>query len=95
MAARDDVKRVPEITRNHCPNSAKCANKPETAFVPLQIAMISQGFDSTSEQAHGDRDNEICGEIAVTIGPDVVVHVPAHADVARAAELIGLIRGVS
>ena len=25
MAARDAVKRVPEITRNHCPNSAKCA----------------------------------------------------------------------
>lgn len=27
MAARDDVKRVPEITRNHCPTSAKCAVK--------------------------------------------------------------------
>lgn len=25
MAARDAVKRVPEITRNHCPNPAKCA----------------------------------------------------------------------
>ena len=25
MAARDAVKCVPEITRNHCPNSAKCA----------------------------------------------------------------------
>lgn len=28
MAARDAVKRVPEITRNHCPNSAKCAGYP-------------------------------------------------------------------
>ena len=28
MAARDAVKRVPEITRNHCPNSAKCARAP-------------------------------------------------------------------
>ena len=25
MAARDAVKCVPMITRNHCPNSAKCA----------------------------------------------------------------------
>lgn len=25
MAARDAVKCVPEITRNHCPTSAKCA----------------------------------------------------------------------
>ncbi len=25
MAARDAVKRVPTITRNHCPTSAKCA----------------------------------------------------------------------
>lgn len=75
--------------------SAGSANKLEPAFVPLQIAMISQGSDSASEQAHGDRDNEMCGEIAVTIGSDVVVHVPAHADVARAAELISLIRGVS
>lgn len=64
----------------------------EPAFVPLQIAMISQGPDSPS--GHGDRDNEMCGEIAVTISTDVVVHVPAHADVARAAELIRLVRGL-
>jgi len=75
--------------------SAGSANKLEPAFVPLQIAMISQGSDSASEQAHGDRDNEMCDEMTVTIGSDVVVHVPAHADVARAAELISLIRGVS
>ena len=25
MVARDAVKRVPEIVRNHCPTSAKCA----------------------------------------------------------------------
>jgi transposase len=75
--------------------SASSANKLEPAFVPLQIAMISQGSDSASERAHGDRDTEMCDEITVTIGSDVVVHVPAHADVARAAELIGLIRGLS
>ena len=28
MAARDAVKRVPEIARNHCPSSAKCAIGP-------------------------------------------------------------------
>jgi len=65
----------------------------EPAFVPLQIAMIPQGSGNPS--GHGDRDNEKCGEIAVTISSDVVVHVPAHADVARAAELIRLVRGVS
>ena len=27
MAARDAVKRVPEIARNHCPSSAKCARQ--------------------------------------------------------------------
>lgn len=66
---------------------------PEPAFVPLQIAMISQGPDCPSE--YGERDNKMCGDMTVTIGPNVVVHVPAHADVARAAELIRLIRGVS
>jgi len=65
----------------------------EPAFVPLQIAMIPQGSGNPS--GHGARDNEKCGEIAVTIGSDVVVHVPAHADVARAAELIRLVRGLS
>ena len=75
--------------------SAVWAHKPEPTFVPLQIAMISQGSDSASEQAHGDRDNEMCNAMTVTIGLDVAVHVPAHADVARAAELISLIRGVS
>lgn len=29
MAARDAVKRVPEIARNHCPHSAKCAPAPQ------------------------------------------------------------------
>lgn len=75
--------------------SAGSANELEPAFVPLQIAMISQGSDCASKQAHGDHDDEMCGEIAVTVGSDVVVHVPAHADVARAATLISLIRGVS
>lgn len=37
MAARDAVKRVPEITRNHCPNPAKCARMtqmgPDSALI--------------------------------------------------------------
>ena len=65
----------------------------EPAFVPLQIAMIAQEPDSSS--GHGVSDNGMCGEMTVTIGSDVVVHVPAHADVARAAELIRLVRGLS
>lgn len=65
----------------------------EPAFVPLQIAMISQGPDSPSE--HNVQDNAMCGEMTVTIGADVVVHVPADADVARAAELIRLVRDLS
>ena len=66
----------------------------EPAFVPLQVAMISQGpVDIPS--GHNVRDSEICGEIVVTIGSNVVVHVPAHADVGRAAELIRLVGGAS
>jgi transposase len=43
---------------------------------------------------HGERD-ETCGEITIAIGSDVMIRVPASADVARAAELIRLVRGVS
>lgn len=66
----------------------------EPAFVPLQIAVMSQG-PADSPSGHSVHDNEMCGEITVTIGSGVVVNVPAHADVARAAELIRLVRGLS
>ena len=65
----------------------------EPAFVPLQIAMISQGPDRPS--GHSDHTNEMCGALTIAIGSDVVVRVPATADVARAADLIRLVRGVS
>lgn len=68
------------------------ADKPEPAFVPLEVAMTWQGAGSMS--GHGERD-ETCGEITIAIGSDVMIRVPASADVARAAELIRLVRGVS
>ncbi|MBE1288730.1 MAG: transposase [Rhodobacteraceae bacterium] len=68
------------------------ADKPEPAFVPLEVAMTWLGAGSMS--GHGERD-ETCDEIMVTIGSDVIVRVPASATVARAAELISLVRGVS
>ena len=36
MAARDAVKRVPEIARNHCPTSAKCASA-DSEVMPATI----------------------------------------------------------
>lgn len=33
MAAHDDVKRVPEIPRNHCPSSAKYADQRASRFI--------------------------------------------------------------
>lgn len=68
------------------------ADKPEPAFAPLELAMTWQGAGSMS--GHGGRD-ETCDEITVTIGSDVIIRVPASATVARAAELIRLVRGVS
>ena len=68
------------------------ADKPEPAFVPLEVAMTWQGAGSMS--GHGER-GETCDEITVTIESDVIIRVPASATVARAAELIRLVRGVS
>lgn len=68
------------------------ADKPEPAFVPLEVAMTWQGAGCMS--GHGGRD-ETCDEITVTIGSDVIIRVPAGATVVRAAELIRLVRGVS
>lgn len=68
------------------------ADKPEPAFVPLEVATTWQGAGSMS--GHVER-NETYDEITVTIGSDVIIRVPASATVARAAELIRLVRGVS
>jgi transposase len=68
------------------------ADKPEPAFVPLEVAMTLQ--DAGNMSGHGERD-ETCEEITVTIGSDVIIRIPASATVARAAELIRLVRGVS
>jgi len=68
------------------------ADKPEPAFVPLEVAMTRQCAGSIS--GHGERDG-ICDEIMVTIGSDVMIRVPASANVARTADLIRLVRGVS
>jgi transposase len=68
------------------------ADKPVPAFVPLEVAMTWQGAGSMS--GHGERD-ETCDEIMVMIGSDVIIRVPAIATVARAAELIRLVRGMS
>lgn len=68
------------------------ADKPEPAFVPLEVAMTWQGAGNMSGDGECD---ETCEEITVTIGSDVIIRVPASATVARAAELIRLVRGVS
>jgi transposase len=73
--------------------SSVSATKLEPTFVPLQVAMVPQGSDSTS--GHSDRDDEMCGALTIAIGSDVVVRIPATADVARAADLIRLVRGGS
>jgi transposase len=69
-------------------NAATPTKQSEPAFVPLQIALTSQGTDRALQQAEID-------EITIAIGSDIVVHVPTHANVARAAELIRALRGVS
>lgn len=61
------------------------------AFVPVQIApapqMDAEPSALTQQQA--------CGVLAVEIRSDVVVRIPADADMERAATLIRAIRGVS
>lgn len=70
------------------------ANQSEPAFVPLEIAMTSPTADSASGQAQSNRDG-MGGEISVTIGSDVMIRIPGTADLARAADLIRAVRGVS
>ena len=66
-------------------------NNPEPAFVPLQIALTSQVEASPSEAVQ----DWACDVLTVEIGSNVVVRIPAAADVARAAALIQAMRGVS
>jgi len=80
-----------DVMRAVC-DATLSADKPEPAFVPLEVAMTWQGTGSMS--GHGERD-ETCDEITIAIGSDLVIHVPANANVARAAELIRALRGVS
>ncbi len=66
----------------------------EPSFVPLEIAMTSPTADSASGQAQSERAG-MGGEILVTIGSDVMIRIPGTADMARAADLIRAVRGVS
>jgi transposase len=50
--------------------------------------------DSTSGQAQSEHAG-MGGEISVMIGSDVMIRIPGTADMARAADLIRAIRGVS
>jgi transposase len=64
-------------------------HRSEPAFVPLEIAA-----DSPSGQAQSERAG-MGGEISVTIGSDVMIRIPGTVDMARAADLIRAVRGVS
>ena len=63
---------------------------PEPAFVPLQIALTP--VDMAKPDAFADQS---CTALTVEIRSDVVVRIPAEANVARAAALIQAMRGVS
>lgn len=69
-------------------------HRSEPAFVPLEIAMTPPTADSPSGCAQSARAG-IGGEISVTIGSDVMIRIPGTADMARAADLIRAVRGVS
>ncbi|TQM89679.1 IS66-like element accessory protein TnpA [Roseinatronobacter monicus] len=90
--ARDGKLVLPADVMTAVSDATLSADKSEPAFVPLEVAMTRQGAGSMS--GYGERD-ETCDEITVTIGSDVIIRVPASAAVARAAELIRLVRGVS
>jgi transposase len=69
-------------------------HRSEPAFVPLEIAMTPPTADNPSGQAQSARAG-MGGEISVTIGSDVMIRIPGTADMARAADLIRAVRGVS
>jgi transposase len=91
--AREGKLVLPADSMSAVCGSAVLANELEPTFVPLRVAMIPRGSDSTS--GHSDHCDEMCGALTLTIGSDVVVRVPANADVACAADLIRLVRGLS
>ena len=63
----------------------------DPAFVPVQIVPMPQK-DAASPDV---RQHRGCDALTVEIGPDVVVRIPADADVERAAALIRAMRGLS
>lgn len=71
--------------------SDRIVNAREPAFVPVQIARTPQ-MDAAPRDV---RQHQGCDALTVEIGPDVVVRIPADADVEWAATLIRAMRGVS
>jgi hypothetical protein len=60
MAARDAVKCVPEITRNHCPTSAKCAGWfTEAIFDGLETCPADMHFERTDDRSAQDPDEHL------------------------------------
>lgn len=64
----------------------------EPAFVPVEIARTPQQIDAAPPDV---RQHQGCDALTVEIGPDVMVRIPADADVERAAALIRAMRGAS
>ncbi len=52
MAARDAVKRVPTITRNHCPTSAKCAMLKDLAITLLRELRCHEALGDDLHKLH-------------------------------------------
>jgi len=80
MAARDAVKCVPEITRNHCPNSAKCARiaelvaqRPDVRHVVLMCSAVNaidaSALESLEEINHRLRDADVTFHLTEVKGP--------------------------
>lgn len=90
--ARDGKLALPADVMTAVSDAPLSADKPEPAFVPLEVALTRQGAGSLA--GSGERD-DACDEMTVMIGSDVIIRVPASATVARAAELIRALRGVS
>ncbi len=82
---------LPEDLMASVPSAETAFNNPEPAFVPLQIALASP-VEAAPSEAVQDR---ACDALTVEIGSNVVVRIPAAADVARAAVLIRAMRGAS
>lgn len=95
MAARDAVKCVPEITRNHCPTSAKCAARTraiqtqqkvrESAIAEREAAVVVREQEVTAQVEGIKAAVEAVKAGTVTRGEDgrPVVTDAAHAAVLR------------